>query len=81
MSQTDTERNPKAARLERYLDERLDTGPFYCKSKDLAAGLPLSASQIGQFLGRFDGEETGIVAERWAYSSGTRWYVRSADDE
>jgi len=80
MSTGDTRRNPKAARLERHLRERLDDGPFYCKSKDLATDLPLSASQIGQFLGRLDGEETAIVAERWAYSSGTRWYVHTTND-
>ncbi|GAA0306255.1 hypothetical protein [Halarchaeum salinum] len=61
--------------------EPLDPETVHCKSKDLAAGLTLSASQIGQFLGRFDGEEIGVVAERWAHSSGTRWYVRPADDE
>ncbi|GAD51507.1 hypothetical protein MBEHAL_0267 [Halarchaeum acidiphilum MH1-52-1] len=79
MASISTERNPKAVRLERYLRERLDAGPFYCKSKEIAADLSLSASQVGQFLGRFDGEETDVVAERWAYSGGTRWYVRPAD--
>ncbi|GGM65247.1 hypothetical protein J2752_000324 [Halarchaeum rubridurum] len=80
MSSIDVRRNQAVARLERHLGERLDAGPFYCKSKDLAADLPLSASQIGQFLGRFDGERTGVVAERWGYSNGTRWYVHAADE-
>ncbi|GGL22817.1 hypothetical protein GCM10009037_02830 [Halarchaeum grantii] len=73
------DRNPKALRLERYLRARVRDGAFYCKSKDIAADVALTPSEIGQFLPRFDGER-GVVVERWAYSGGTRWHVRPAEE-
>ncbi|MEF8882662.1 MAG: hypothetical protein V5A34_09095 [Halapricum sp.] len=65
----------KRRRVETHLDDRIDEGPVYVKSKFLADELELSANEIGAVLGRIDESSSELSVERWSYTNATTWRV------
>lgn len=65
----------KRRRVESHLDERIDEGPAYVKSKFLAEELELSAKEIGSVLGRIDESPSDLSVEKWSYTNATTWRV------
>lgn len=65
----------KRRRVEMHLDDRVDEGPVYVKSKFLADELELSANEIGAVLGRIDESSSELSVERWSYTNATTWRV------
>lgn len=65
----------KRRRVETHLDDRVDEGPVYVKSKFLADELELSANEIGAVLGRIDESSSELSVERWSYTNATTWRV------
>lgn len=71
-------RTEKADVLHRFLQQAVDEGDRYFKSKFIARELDLSPKEIGALMVRLRDSATDLEIEKWAYSNATTWRVDPA---
>ncbi|MDY6764206.1 MAG: hypothetical protein SV377_00715 [Halobacteria archaeon] len=67
--------NQKQENLAEYLEEKVDDGKIFFKSKFMADELDMSPKEIGANMGKLADSHDNLAIEKWSYSSATTWKV------
>lgn len=70
--------NEKQSRIVRYLDDKVDDGKVYFKSKFMSDELDMSPKEIGANMLRLSDRCEHLSIEKWSYASATTWKVEKA---
>ncbi|MDY7081097.1 MAG: hypothetical protein SXQ77_01505 [Halobacteria archaeon] len=68
----------KQARILGYLEERVDDGKVYFKSKFMSDELDMSPKEIGANMLKLSERCERLSIEKWSYASATTWKVQEA---
>jgi len=77
-TESETEPESKAERLQAYLHERAADGEMYFKSKFISDEVDLSPKEIGALMVKLRESATDLEIEKWSYTSATTWRVALA---
>ncbi|MDY6780726.1 MAG: hypothetical protein SV760_09360 [Halobacteria archaeon] len=73
------EMSEKQSRIVGYLEEKVDEGKTYFKSKFMSDELNMSAKEIGSNMLKLSEKYEELSIEKWSYASATTWKVERAD--
>lgn len=74
----DQEMNDKQHRIVNYLEDKVDDGKVYFKSKFMSDELDMSPKEIGANMLRLADQCEQLSIEKWSYASATTWRVEKA---
>lgn len=70
--------NDKQNRIVNYLEDKVDDGKVYFKSKFMSDELDMSPKEIGANMLRLADQCEQLSIEKWSYASATTWRVEKA---
>lgn len=70
--------NDKQNRIVDYLENKVDDGKVYFKSKFMSDELDMSPKEIGANMLRLADQCEQLSIEKWSYASATTWRVEKA---
>lgn len=70
--------NDKQNRIVNYLEDKVDGGKVYFKSKFMSDELDMSPKEIGANMLRLADQCEQLSIEKWSYASATTWRVEKA---
>ena len=71
--------NDKQSEIVEYLEDRVDDGKCYFKSKFMSDDLDMSSREIGTNMLRLSERCDSLSIEKWSYASATTWKVEHAE--
>ncbi len=71
--------NDKQAEIVEYLEDRVEDGKCYFKSKFISDDLDMSSREIGTNMLRLSERCERLSIEKWSYASATTWKVEPAE--
>ncbi|MFW5983738.1 MAG: DUF7123 family protein [Halobacteria archaeon] len=71
--------NEKQSRIVEYLEDRVQDGKCYFKSKFMSDDLDMSSREIGTNMLRLSERCDRLSIEKWSYASATTWKVEPAE--
>lgn len=72
------EMNDKQHRIVNYLEDKVEDGKIYFKSKFMSDELDMSPKEIGANMLRLADQCEQLSIEKWSYASATTWRVEKA---
>lgn len=76
-TQTAQGMNDKQTKILRYLEENIEEGENYFKSKFISDELDMSSKEIGTNMLRLSERCETLSIEKWGYASATTWKVET----
>lgn len=73
-----TRMSEKQSRIVRYLENKVEDGKVFFKSKFMSDELGMSAKEIGANMLRLSEEYEDLKIEKWSYASATTWRVEKS---
>jgi hypothetical protein len=71
--------NEKQSEIVKYLEDRVEDGKCYFKSKFMSDDLDMSSREIGTNMLRLSERCDRLSIEKWSYASATTWKVEPAE--
>ena len=71
--------NEKQSKIVEYLEDRVEDGKCYFKSKFMSDDLDMSSREIGTNMLRLSESCDRLSIEKWSYASATTWKVEPAE--
>lgn len=72
------EMNDKQYRIVNYLEDKVEDGKIYFKSKFMSDELDMSPKEIGANMLRLSEQCEHLAIEKWSYASATTWRVEKS---